>query len=87
MEVDSSEDSEDYEASFSKSIRSSDSLPSAIELNEHGKSGVTLRRSRRLAIGRKTSQRESHKPATSLKIYDASDLTCEPCQRNYHTSD
>ncbi|MBW0476306.1 hypothetical protein O181_016021 [Austropuccinia psidii MF-1] len=34
MEVDSSEDSED---SLSKSISSSDSLPSATELNEHGK--------------------------------------------------
>ncbi|MBW0559834.1 hypothetical protein O181_099549, partial [Austropuccinia psidii MF-1] len=84
MEVDSSEDSEDSEDSLSKSISSSDSLPSETELN---KSEVTLRRSRRLAIGIKTSQRKSHKPATSLKIYDAIDLTCEHCQSNYHTSD
>ncbi|MBW0590148.1 hypothetical protein O181_129863 [Austropuccinia psidii MF-1] len=84
MEVDSSENSEDSEGSLSKSIGSSDSLPSETELN---KSKVTLRRSRRLAIGRKTSQRKSHKPATSLKIYDAIDLNCEHCQRNYHTSD
>ncbi|MBW0562184.1 hypothetical protein O181_101899 [Austropuccinia psidii MF-1] len=87
MEVDSSENSEDCEASFSKSISSSDSLPSEAELNEYGKSEVTLRRSRRLAIGSKTSQRKSHKPATSLNIYDAIDLTCEHCQSNYHTSD
>ncbi|MBW0554609.1 hypothetical protein O181_094324 [Austropuccinia psidii MF-1] len=72
------------EASLSKSISSSDSLPSATELN---KSEVTPRRSRRLEIGSKTSQRKSHKPATSLKIYDAIDLTCEHCQSNYHTSD
>ncbi|MBW0587780.1 hypothetical protein O181_127495, partial [Austropuccinia psidii MF-1] len=72
MEVDSSENSEDSEDSLSKSISSSDSLPSATELN---KSEVTLRRSRRLEIGSKTSQRKSHKPATSLKIYDAIDLT------------
>ncbi|MBW0586489.1 hypothetical protein O181_126204 [Austropuccinia psidii MF-1] len=81
MEVDSSEDSEDSEDSLSKSISSSDSLPSETELN---KSEVTLRRSRRLAIGSKTSQRKSHKPATSLKIYDAIDLTWEHCQINYH---
>ncbi|MBW0590416.1 hypothetical protein O181_130131, partial [Austropuccinia psidii MF-1] len=84
MEVDSSETSEDYEDSLSKLISSSDSLRSATELN---KSEVTLRRSRRLEIGSKTSQRKSHKTATSLKIYDASDLTCEHCQSNYHTSD
>ncbi|MBW0576139.1 hypothetical protein O181_115854 [Austropuccinia psidii MF-1] len=84
MEVDSTEDSEDFEASLSKSISSSDSLPSATDLN---KSEVTLRRSRRLVIGSKTSQRSSHKPATSLKIYDAIDLTCEHFQSNYHTSD
>ncbi|MBW0576050.1 hypothetical protein O181_115765 [Austropuccinia psidii MF-1] len=84
MEVDSYEDSEDSEDSLSKSISSSDSLPSETELN---KSEVTFRRYRRLAIGSKTSQRESHKPVTSLKIYDAIDLTCEHCQRNYHTSD
>ncbi|MBW0549655.1 hypothetical protein O181_089370 [Austropuccinia psidii MF-1] len=84
MEVDSSENFKDSEASLSKSITSSDLLPSATELN---KSEVTLRRSRRLAIGSKTSQRKSHKPATSLKIYDAIDLTCEHCQSNYHTSD
>ncbi|MBW0588158.1 hypothetical protein O181_127873 [Austropuccinia psidii MF-1] len=77
MEVDSSEDSED---SLSKSISSSDSLPSETEFN---KSKVTLRRSRRLAIGSKTSQN----PATSLKIYHAIDLTCEHVQSNYHTSD
>ncbi|MBW0491704.1 hypothetical protein O181_031419 [Austropuccinia psidii MF-1] len=53
MEVDSSEDSEDSEDSLSKSISSSDSLPSATELN---KSEVTLRRSRRLEIGIKSSQ-------------------------------
>ncbi|MBW0483093.1 hypothetical protein O181_022808 [Austropuccinia psidii MF-1] len=52
MEVDSSKDSE---ASLSKSITSSYSLTSETELNEYGKSGVTLRRSRRLAIGRRTS--------------------------------
>ncbi|MBW0570493.1 hypothetical protein O181_110208 [Austropuccinia psidii MF-1] len=68
MEVDSSEKSEDSEASLSKSISSSDSLPSATELK---RSEVTLRGSRRLAIGSKTSQRKSHKPSTSLKIYDA----------------
>ncbi|MBW0525299.1 hypothetical protein O181_065014 [Austropuccinia psidii MF-1] len=84
MEADSSEDSE---ASLSKSISSSDSLPSATELKEYGKSEVTLRKSRRLAMGSKTSQRNSHKPATSLKIYYAINLTCEHCQSNYHTSD
>ncbi|MBW0504792.1 hypothetical protein O181_044507 [Austropuccinia psidii MF-1] len=84
MEVDSSDDSEDSEDSLSKSISSSDSLPSEKELN---KSEVTHRRSRRLAIGFKTSQRKSHKPATSFKIYDAIDLTCENFQSNYHTSD
>ncbi|MBW0585031.1 hypothetical protein O181_124746 [Austropuccinia psidii MF-1] len=84
MEVDSSEDSEDSEYSLSKSISSSDSLPSATELN---KSEVTLRRSRIFAIGNKTSQRKSHKPETSLKIYYAIDLTCEHCKSNYHTSD
>ncbi|MBW0555695.1 hypothetical protein O181_095410 [Austropuccinia psidii MF-1] len=84
MEVDSSANSEDSEASFSKSISSSESLPSATELN---KSEFTLRRSRKLAIGSKTSQRKSHNPATSLRIYDAIDLTCENCQSNYHTSD
>ncbi|MBW0463520.1 hypothetical protein O181_003235 [Austropuccinia psidii MF-1] len=84
MEVDSSEDSEDSEDPLSKSISSSDSLPSATELS---KSEVTLRRSRRLSIGIKTSQRKSHKPATSLNIYDAIELTCEHCQSNFHTSD
>ncbi|MBW0573608.1 hypothetical protein O181_113323, partial [Austropuccinia psidii MF-1] len=84
VEVDLSEDYEDSEDSLSKSISSSDSLPSETQFN---KSEVTLRRSRRLAIGSKTSQRKSHKPATSLKIYYAIDLTCEHCQRNYHTSD
>ncbi|MBW0578302.1 hypothetical protein O181_118017, partial [Austropuccinia psidii MF-1] len=84
MEVDLSEDSEDSEDSLSKSISSSDSLLSETELN---KSEVSLRRSRRLAIGIKTSQRKSHKPATSLKIYDEIDLTYEHCQSNYHTSD
>ncbi|MBW0487450.1 hypothetical protein O181_027165 [Austropuccinia psidii MF-1] len=84
MEVDSSENSADSEDSLSKSITSSDSLPSETELN---KSEVTLRGSRRLAIGSKTAQRKSHKPATSLKIYDAIDLSCENCQSNYHTSD
>ncbi|MBW0478789.1 hypothetical protein O181_018504 [Austropuccinia psidii MF-1] len=84
MEVDSCEDSGDSEASTSKSISSSDSLHSATELN---KSEVTLRRSGRLEIGRKNSQRRSHKPSTSLKIYDAIDLTCDYCQSNYHTSD
>ncbi|MBW0559683.1 hypothetical protein O181_099398 [Austropuccinia psidii MF-1] len=54
MEVYSSEDSEDSEASLSKLISSSDSLPSATELN---KSEVTLRRSRRLAIRSKTAQK------------------------------
>ncbi|MBW0589654.1 hypothetical protein O181_129369 [Austropuccinia psidii MF-1] len=68
-------------------IISSDLLPSATESNEYGISEDILRSSRRLAIGRKTSQRNSHKPATSLKIYDAIDLTCEHCQSNYHTSD
>ncbi|MBW0577636.1 hypothetical protein O181_117351 [Austropuccinia psidii MF-1] len=82
MEVDSSEDSEYSEDSLSKSIISSDSLPSATELN---KAEVTLRRSGRLANGNKTSQRKSHKPATILKIYDAIDLTCEHFQSNYHT--
>ncbi|MBW0537618.1 hypothetical protein O181_077333 [Austropuccinia psidii MF-1] len=77
-------DSEDSEDSLSKSISSSDSLPSATELN---KSEVTIRRSRRLEIGIKTSQRKLHKPAISLKIYDAIELTCEHCQSNYHTSD
>ncbi|MBW0476667.1 hypothetical protein O181_016382 [Austropuccinia psidii MF-1] len=81
MEVESSENSE---YSLSKSINSSDSLPSETQSN---KLKVNLRRSRRLAIGRKTSQRKSHKPFTSLKIYDAIALTCEHCQRNYHTSD
>ncbi|MBW0475074.1 hypothetical protein O181_014789 [Austropuccinia psidii MF-1] len=84
MEEYSSSDSEDSEDSLSKSIISSDSLPSETELN---KSEVTLRRSRRLAIGSKTSQRKSHKPATSLKIYGAIDLTCENFQSNYHTID
>ncbi|MBW0542679.1 hypothetical protein O181_082394, partial [Austropuccinia psidii MF-1] len=83
MEVDSSEYSEDSEDSVSKSISSSDSLPSATELN---KSEVTLSRSRRFTIGIKASQRKSHKPATSLKIYDAIDLTCQHCQSNYPTS-
>ncbi|MBW0574901.1 hypothetical protein O181_114616 [Austropuccinia psidii MF-1] len=35
----------------------------------------------------RTSQRKSHKPATTLKIYDAIDLTCENFQSNHHTSD
>ncbi|MBW0543186.1 hypothetical protein O181_082901 [Austropuccinia psidii MF-1] len=83
MEVDSSENSEDCEASLSKSISSSDSLTSETELN---KSEVTLRRSRRLAIGSKNSQRKSHKLSTSLKIYDAIHFTCDNCQSNYHTS-
>ncbi|MBW0518537.1 hypothetical protein O181_058252 [Austropuccinia psidii MF-1] len=87
MEVDSSENSEVSEASLSKSISSSDPLPSETELDEYGKSEFTLRRSRRLEIGSKNSQRKSHKPTTSLKIYDAIDLTCEHCQSNYHTSD
>ncbi|MBW0498631.1 hypothetical protein O181_038346 [Austropuccinia psidii MF-1] len=87
MEVYSSENSEDSEASLSKSISSSDSLPLETELKEYGKSEVTLRRSRIFAIGSKTSQRNSRKPATSLKIYDAIDLTCEHCQSNYHTTD
>ncbi|MBW0590487.1 hypothetical protein O181_130202 [Austropuccinia psidii MF-1] len=87
MEVDSSENSEDSKGSLSKSISSSDSLPSAAELNEYGKSEVTLRGSRRLAIGSKSSQGNSHKLATSLNIYDAIDMTCEHCQSNYHTSD
>ncbi|MBW0581954.1 hypothetical protein O181_121669 [Austropuccinia psidii MF-1] len=56
MEVDSSENSEDSEDSLSKSISSSDSLPTETELN---KSEVALRRSRRLAIGRKTSQKNT----------------------------
>ncbi|MBW0591270.1 hypothetical protein O181_130985 [Austropuccinia psidii MF-1] len=60
MEVDSSEDSGDSEDSLSKSISSSDSLPSATVLN---KSEVALKRSRRLAIGSKTSK-ENH---TSLQ--------------------
>ncbi|MBW0588899.1 hypothetical protein O181_128614 [Austropuccinia psidii MF-1] len=84
MEMDSSEDSEDSEDSLSKSIISSDSLPSETKLN---KSEVTLRRSRRLEIGIKTLQRKLHKPATSLKIYDAIDLACEHCQSSYHTRD
>ncbi|MBW0582259.1 hypothetical protein O181_121974 [Austropuccinia psidii MF-1] len=90
IEVDSSsnseyyEYSEDSEDSLSKSISSSDLLPSATESN---KSEVTLRRSRRLAIGIKTSQIKSHKPATSLNIYDSMELNCEHCQSNYHTSD
>ncbi|MBW0569083.1 hypothetical protein O181_108798 [Austropuccinia psidii MF-1] len=87
MEVDSSKKSEDSEASLSKSISSSDSPRQATELNEYGKSEVTLRGSRKLTIGSKNSQIKSHKPATSLKIYDAIDFTCENCQRNYHTSD
>ncbi|MBW0464439.1 hypothetical protein O181_004154 [Austropuccinia psidii MF-1] len=87
MEVESSEDFEDFEALLSKSISSSDPLASATELNEYQKSGVTLRGLRRLAMGRKTSQINSHKPATALKIYDEIDLTCENCQTNYHTSD
>ncbi|MBW0468962.1 hypothetical protein O181_008677 [Austropuccinia psidii MF-1] len=37
MEVDSYENSEDSEASLSKSTSSSDSLPSETELNEYGK--------------------------------------------------
>ncbi|MBW0460974.1 hypothetical protein O181_000689 [Austropuccinia psidii MF-1] len=87
MEVDSSENSKDYEASLSKQISSSDSLPPETELNEYGKSEVTLRRSRRLEIGSKNSQRKSQNPSISLKIYDATYLTCEHCQSNYHTSD
>ncbi|MBW0544040.1 hypothetical protein O181_083755 [Austropuccinia psidii MF-1] len=51
MEVESSEN----EDSLSKQITSSDSLPSETELN---KSEVTLRRSRRLSIASKTSQRK-----------------------------
>ncbi|MBW0470901.1 hypothetical protein O181_010616 [Austropuccinia psidii MF-1] len=43
MGVYSSEDSEDSEASLSKSISLSDSLPSATELNEDEKSDITLR--------------------------------------------
>ncbi|MBW0508025.1 hypothetical protein O181_047740 [Austropuccinia psidii MF-1] len=84
MEVDSSEAYEDSDDSLSKSISSSDSLLSETELN---KSEVTLRRSRRLAIESKASQKKSHKPETSLKIDDAIDLTCEHCQSNYHKSD
>ncbi|MBW0569594.1 hypothetical protein O181_109309 [Austropuccinia psidii MF-1] len=84
MEVDSSENSEDSEASLSKSISSSDSLPSETELN---KPEVTLRTSKILEIESKTSQRKSHKPATSLKIYEAIDSTCDHCQSNYHTID
>ncbi|MBW0570091.1 hypothetical protein O181_109806 [Austropuccinia psidii MF-1] len=84
MEVDSSENSEYSEDSLSKSFSSSDSLPSETELN---KSEVTLRRSRRLAIGSKTSQQKVHKPATRFNIYDPIDFTCEHCQSNYHTSD
>ncbi|MBW0585455.1 hypothetical protein O181_125170 [Austropuccinia psidii MF-1] len=87
MEVDSSSNSEYLEASFSKSISSSDSLPSATELNEYGKSEVTLRRSRILGNGSKTSKRNPDNPSTSLKIYDAIDLTCEHFQGNYPTSD
>ncbi|MBW0460454.1 hypothetical protein O181_000169 [Austropuccinia psidii MF-1] len=77
MEVDSSEDSEDSEASLSKSISSSDSLPSAAELNEYGKSGVSLGRSRILSMGSKASQIIFHKPDTILKIYEAIDRICE----------
>ncbi|MBW0471555.1 hypothetical protein O181_011270 [Austropuccinia psidii MF-1] len=68
-------------------MSSSDSLPSETKLNGYGKSGVTLRRSRRLEMGSKTSQRKSHKTATNLKIYDEVNLTCENCESNYHTSD
>ncbi|MBW0590438.1 hypothetical protein O181_130153 [Austropuccinia psidii MF-1] len=84
MEVDSSENSEDSEASLSKSISSSDSLPSETELN---KSKLALRSSRRLAIGRKTSTRKLHNPTTSLEIYDAIYLTCEHSQSNHYTTD
>ncbi|MBW0478989.1 hypothetical protein O181_018704 [Austropuccinia psidii MF-1] len=77
MEVDSSEDSED---ALSKSITSEDSLPSGTELNEYGKSGVTLKTLRRLAMGRKNSQRKYHKLGTALRIYDEVDLTCENFQ-------
>ncbi|MBW0563909.1 hypothetical protein O181_103624 [Austropuccinia psidii MF-1] len=87
MEVDASEDSQDSEASLSKSITSSDSLPSETELNEYSKSGVTLRGSKRLEMGSKPSQRKSHKPSTRLKRYDAIGFTCEQCQSNNHTSD
>ncbi|MBW0482751.1 hypothetical protein O181_022466 [Austropuccinia psidii MF-1] len=87
MEVDSSKNSEYPEASLSKSISSSDSLPSETELNEYGRSEVTVRRSRRFAIGSKTSQRKSHKPETSLEIHYAINLTCEHCKSNDHTSD
>ncbi|MBW0518701.1 hypothetical protein O181_058416 [Austropuccinia psidii MF-1] len=66
MEVDSFEDSEDSEASLSKSYSSSDSLPSDTDLNEYGKSGVTLRMSRRLEMGSKASQRNSNTPLISL---------------------
>ncbi|MBW0508008.1 hypothetical protein O181_047723 [Austropuccinia psidii MF-1] len=84
MEVESSEDSE---GSLSKSISLSDSLPSATELNEYGKSGVTIRRFRSLAMSCKTFQRKFHKPSTSLKIVDTINWTCEQCRRNHHTSD
>ncbi|MBW0588324.1 hypothetical protein O181_128039 [Austropuccinia psidii MF-1] len=83
-EVDSSENYVDFEDSLSKSISSSDSLSSETELS---KSELTLRRSRLLAIGSKTSQIKSHKPATSLNIFDAIDLTLEHFHSNYHTSD
>ncbi|MBW0550334.1 hypothetical protein O181_090049 [Austropuccinia psidii MF-1] len=82
-EVDSSEDSE---PSLSKSISPSDSLPSATEVKEYGKSGSTLIRSQRLELGNKVSQRKSHKPAKRLRIYDTTYLTFEHCQINYNTS-
>ncbi|MBW0519824.1 hypothetical protein O181_059539 [Austropuccinia psidii MF-1] len=87
MEVDSFENSENFEDSLSKSISSSDPRTSETKLNEYGKSRFTLRRSRRVEIGSKTSQRKSHKPSTNMKIYDEIDLTREHCPSNYHISD
>ncbi|MBW0565676.1 hypothetical protein O181_105391 [Austropuccinia psidii MF-1] len=86
MKVDSAKNSEDSEASLSKSISSSYLLSSESVLNGYGKSEVTLRSSRRLAIGRKTSQRKSHNPSISLKLHETIHLTCENFQSNYHTS-
>ncbi|MBW0541464.1 hypothetical protein O181_081179 [Austropuccinia psidii MF-1] len=84
MEVDSSEDSE---PSLSETITSSNSLTPETKLNEYGKSGLTLRSCKSLAMGRKTSQRNSHKPEIFLKIYDAIEFTCEYCQSKDHTSE
>ncbi|MBW0495011.1 hypothetical protein O181_034726 [Austropuccinia psidii MF-1] len=83
MEVDSTEDSESL---LPKSLTSSDLLPSETEFNEYGKSGFTLKSSRRLAMSSRALKRNFQKPVSAFNIYDPIELTCEDFQRNYHTS-